>query len=145
VGTGWVLRGLISLIGNLGPLTASADAPFSRDLISRPRLLAALALAPPPPGVRQVWVEALADAVNQPYPHTRGLRGSNGPTIVVPAAHGGLIRNSAVQRIIAGVLAGTALPDPQPGAALQRILAAAASACQVPSLPWHLQDELATG
>jgi hypothetical protein len=145
VGTGWVLRGLISLIGNLGPLTASADAPFSRDLISRPRLLAALALAPPPPGVQQVWVEALADAVTQPYPHTRTLRGSNSPTIVVPAPHGGLIRNPAVQRIIAGVLAGTALPDPQPAAALQHVLAAAASAWQVPSLPWHLQHEPATG
>jgi hypothetical protein len=143
--TGWVLRGLISLIGNLGPLTASADAPFSRDLISRPRLLAALALAPPPLGVRQVWVEALADAVNQPYPHTQTLRGTTSPTIVVPTAHGGLIRNPAVQRIIAGVLAGTALPDAQPGAALQHVLAAAASAWQVPSLPWHLQHEPATG
>ena len=144
VGTGWVLRGLISLIGNLGPLTASADAPFSRDLIGRPRLLATLALAPPPPGVHQVWVEALADAVNQPYPQTRTLRGSRSPTIVVPAAHGGLIRNPAVQRIIAGVLAGTALPDAQPGAALQPVLAAAASAWQVPSLPWQLQHEPAT-
>jgi hypothetical protein len=145
VGTGWVLRGVISLIGNLGPLTASADAPFSRDLISRPRLLAALAQAPPPPGVQQVWVEALADAVTQPYPRTHTLRGSNSPTIVVPAAHGGLIRNPAVQRIIAGVLGGTALPDPRPGAALQPVLAAAAGAWQVPSLPWHLQHEPATG
>src|SRR6266545_1739974 len=131
VGTGWALRGLISLIGNLGPLTASADAPFSRDLISRPRLLAALALAPPPPGVQQVWVEALADAVTQPYPQTRTLRGPSSPTIVVPAPHGGLVHNPAVQRIIAGVLAGTALPDPQPAAALQPVLAAAASAWQV--------------
>jgi len=145
VGTGWALRGLIALIGNLGPLTTSADAPFSRDLISRPRLLAALALAPPPPGVQQVWVEALADAVTQPYPHTQTLRGGGSPTIVVPAAHGGLIRNLAVQRTIAGVLAGTALPDPQPGAALQHVLAAAAGAWQVPSLPWHLQHEPATG
>jgi len=145
VGTGWALRGLIALIGNLGPLTASADAPFSRDLISRPRLLAALAVAPPPPGVRQVWVEALADAVTQPYPHTPTLRGGGSPTIVVPATHGGLVHNPAVQRVIAGVLAGTALPDPQPAAALQPVLAAAVGAWQVPSLPWHLQHEPATG
>jgi hypothetical protein len=77
--------------------------------------------------VHQVWVEALADAVNQPYPHTQTLRGSGSPTTVVPAAHGGLIRNPAVQRIIAGVLAGTALPHAQPGAALH-VLAAAAHA-----------------
>jgi hypothetical protein len=144
LGTGWALRGLISLIGNLGPLTASADAPFSRDLISRPRLLAALALAPPPPGVQQVWVEALADAVTQPYPHTQTPPGSTSPTIVVPAAHGGLLGNPAVQRIIAGVLGGTALPDGQPTAALQPVLVAAASAWQVPSLPWQFQHEPAT-
>lgn len=144
IGTGWALRGLISLIGNLGPLTASADAPFSRDLISRPRLLAALALAPPPRGVDQVWVEALADAVNQPYHQPQTVRGRSSPTIVVPAAHGGLIRHPAVQRIIAGVLAGRTPADTQPGAALQPVLAAAASAWQVPSLPWQFQHEPAT-
>jgi hypothetical protein len=144
VGTGWVLRELISLIGNLGPLTASADAPFSRDLTGRPRLLAALALAPPPRGVDQVWVEALADAVTWPYRQSQIRRGRRSPTIVVPAAHGGLIRHPAVQQIIAGVLAGRTPADTQPGAALQPVLAAAASAWQVPSLPWHLQHEPAT-
>jgi hypothetical protein len=59
----------------------------------------------------------------------------------VPAVHGGLIRNPAVQRIIADVLAGTRLPDGQPGAVLQPVLVAAASAWQVPSLPWQFQHE----
>jgi hypothetical protein len=103
VGSGWALRGLAFLIRSVGPLRVSADAPLFRDIAECRSLMSDIVASPPPAGVRQVSIQALADAVDE-IPATR-LPAE--PRYVVTSAHGGLIRNRLVQSLIFRTLSGT--------------------------------------
>jgi hypothetical protein len=131
VGTGWGLRGFSKLLNALGPLDLSADSPLVRDLLDCREAFARLAASPPPSGVSEVAVEALADWVDPPAEAPEGV-----PRFVVAATHGGLVGDPAVQRLIRGVLDGDAA-DLRPRAPTMwaRLVGASASPWLVPSLP----------
>lgn len=135
VGSGWALRGLAAVIRGLGPrIPASADAPFVRDLVDCRSLIAQVAQDPPPPGVSEVSIEALADSVDDPLADGRPGEAS----YVVAAAHGGLVHRADVQRDIFDLLlesprAGSRLPR-----TLARLVAAASNPWQTPGLAGRL-------
>jgi hypothetical protein len=129
LGSGWMLRGIVSAIHAVGPVTVSADAPFIRDLVDRPAILTELAVAPPPSGVRQIAIDALADAVTSPQ------RTQSGNETVVAAMHGGLMGNPHVDHLISRVLAGEPIGSATGLRALQHGIALVATPWQVPSLP----------
>jgi hypothetical protein len=128
LGSGWMLRGVVSAIHALGPVTVSADAPFIRDLVDQPATLTELATAHPPAGVHQVTIDALADALTTPQ------RTASGGGAVVAAMHGGLMGNPHVEYIISRVLAGEPIASGTGLRALQHGIALVATAWQVPSL-----------
>jgi hypothetical protein len=137
VGTGWSLRGLTKVLSALGPLDLSADSPLVRELLDCRPAFARLAAAPPPPGVSEVAVEALADWVDPPAAAPLGV-----PRFVVAATHGGLVADPSVQELIRGVLDGDpAVLGPRSPGLWARLVGASASAWLVPSLP----SSVATG
>jgi len=130
VASGDLLDGLASVINLISPLHIAINAPLFHDLSNR-RLMTQIAQAPPPPGVHEVAIDALADALDNPYPHAFG----HDPTIVVPAAHGGLINNQTAQAAIRRAVTGRTLPNGHTGIALDRILAATSAPWQTPPTP----------
>jgi hypothetical protein len=95
------------------------DAPAFREM-----------LACPVDGVDQLAVFPLADAVAGAEPHLDGV-----PSAVVPAFHGGLVDNPAVQRTIGAVLQGGVSPDDGWWEATDTVIRAGAAAWRVPLLP----------
>jgi hypothetical protein len=131
VGTGWGLRGFTRLLAALGPLDLSADSPLMREMLDCRPALARLAVAPPPPGVSEVSVEALADWVDPPAAAPAGV-----PRFVVVATHGGLVSDPGVQRLIRGILDGDPSDlGPRVPGLWARVVGASASPWLVPSLP----------
>jgi len=131
VGSGWALRGLAAVIRGLGPwIPVSADAPLIRNLVDCGSLITSVAEAPPPAGVREVSIQALADSVDDQYPH--GVSGAL--TYVVTAAHGGLIERSDVQSDIYRLLSDTELATMRASTALPKLVAAAAIPWETPGL-----------
>jgi len=129
VATGWGLRGLATLVGSLGPIRISADAPFVRDLTDCRSLLLELASSPPPTGVRQISFRALADAVDGTYPLA-----PRASLYVFTAAHGKLVSEPGVDEVISAILRGDPTPDPGVGLRVARLVAALADPWHVPSL-----------
>jgi hypothetical protein len=130
VASGWGLRGLASLVGGIGPLRISVDSGLGRDVTDCRASLAALASAPPPPGVRQVSFESLADMVD-PAASPPGV-----PLYLVPAPHGGLMGRLQVQDLIDGILGGVpAAKDSARQSLLARLVTAGARPWETPSLP----------
>jgi hypothetical protein len=130
VASGWGLRGLASLVGGIGPLRLSVDSGLGRDVTDCRASLSRLASAPPPPGVRQVSFESLADMVD-PAASPPGV-----PIYLVPAPHGGLMGRLQVQDLIDGILGG--LPSanvPTRQSLLARLVTAGARPWETPSLP----------
>jgi len=131
VGTGWGVRGFTKLLNALGPLDLSADSPLVREVLDCRQAFARLAAAPPPPGVSEVSVEALADWVDPPAEAPAGV-----PRFVVAATHGGLVGDPTVQHLIRGVLDGDpADMGPRKPTVWARLVGASASPWLVPSLP----------
>jgi hypothetical protein len=130
VGSGELLHGLAAALNLISPVHIAINAPLFRDLSNRP-LMTQIAQAPSPPGIHEVAIDALADALDNPYPHAF----DHDPTIVVPAAHGGLIDNQTARAAIRRVLSGRTLPNGHTGIALDRILAATSAPWQTPPTP----------
>jgi hypothetical protein len=95
-----------------------------RDIADCGDLIRRIVETPPPAGVDMVWVQALADAVDEgAYPTPEGR-------YVVVSAHGGLVANARVRTLILNTLDGR--PD-VPGSGLSS-LSRVVSAL---SAPWH--------
>ena len=136
LGAGWALRALGETIRVIGPLRLSADAPFLRDIAECQGLMRAIVDSPPPAGVRQVAIAALADAVahksSPSLPRTRRF--------VVASAHGGLITDPDVQHLIVQALTGKPITQAPGLRPLATTITALSSPWQAPSLTRGLAD-----
>jgi hypothetical protein len=123
------LRWITAVVRTLSPLDVTTDDGLFRSLADHAPALREM-LACPVDGVDQLAVFPLADAVAGAEPHLDGV-----PSAVVPAFHGGLADNSAVQRTIRTVLEGGVSPDYGWWEATDAVIRAGAAAWRVPMLP----------
>lgn len=126
--SGWGLRGLTAVVGDIGFLTVSADAPFFRSLVGCPALLATIGTAPLPRGVSETRVIALADAVDD-YAHDPRV-----DSYVVRSPHGGLLGRPDVQRLIADTVSGVARPASATSLSVVRVIGSMSAAWSLPGL-----------
>ncbi|MDP9343315.1 MAG: hypothetical protein M3Q23_14735 [Actinomycetota bacterium] len=133
VGTGWGLRGLAHLLGAIAPLDLSADSPLMREVLDCRTTLSQQAASPPPPGVTEVQVEALADWVDPPPAAPPGV-----PTYVIASTHGGLVQSAQVQELIRGIIDGDAGSHSGVPGRLAEVVGATARAWLLPTLPADL-------
>jgi hypothetical protein len=133
VGTGWGLRGLAKLLGAIAPLDLSADSPLMREVLDCRSTLSEQAASPPPPGVTEVQVEALADWVDPPPAAPPGV-----PTYVIASTHGGLVKSAQVQELIRGIIDGDAVSHSGVSGRLAEVVGATARAWLLPTLPADL-------
>jgi hypothetical protein len=129
VAGGLGLRWITAVVRSLSPLDVTTDDGLFRSLADDAPAFREM-LACPVDGVDQLAVFPLADAVAGAEPHLRGV-----PSAVVPAFHGGLADNPAVQRTIRAVLRGGASPDYGWWEATDTVIRAGAAAWRVPLLP----------
>jgi hypothetical protein len=129
VAGGLGLRWITAVVRSLSPLDMTTDDGLFRSLADDAPAFREM-LACPVDGVDQLAVFPLADAVAGAEPHLRGV-----PSAVVPAFHGGLADNPAVQRTIRTVLLGGASPDYGWWDATDTVIRAGAAAWRVPLLP----------
>lgn len=130
LGTGWAIRGIAYVIRGIGPLRFTIDSPFLRDLVDCPSLTHRIATEAPPQGVEELDVQALADAVNAPYP--AGL--PEATDLTVASVHGGMLKEPDIDRLIASVLQGSGhLGRAGLHPELEHLIAAAAD-------PWHAPE-----
>jgi hypothetical protein len=128
----WELRALTFALRSLSPLSISTDTPLFRSIVDGAPALRELFQCPLP-GVRQLVLFPLADAVVAPSPHIDGIDSS-----VIPAFHGGLLSNDQADRAVAVALRGGDLPSFWPWRLSERVIRAASAAWQVPELPLAL-------
>ena len=134
VGAGAIMRGLAAVIGALGPVDVSADAPLFRSITDLGPTAGAL-LSCPPPHVRSYAVLPVDEGVSAPAPLDIGYDHR-----VEPAFHGGLLGNDATARAIAAVLDGRRPPSGSGWwAAVGDLVNAGASPWQAPSLEPSLE------
>jgi hypothetical protein len=129
VAGGLGLRWITALVRELSPLDVTTDDGLFRSLADEAPALREM-LACPVGGVDQLAVFPLADAVAGAAPHLDGV-----PSAVVPAFHGGLADNPAVQRTIRTVLEGDISPGDGWWEATDTVIRAGAAAWRVPMLP----------
>jgi hypothetical protein len=133
VGTGWGIRGLAKLLGAIAPLDLSADSPLMREVLDCRSALSQQAASPPPLGVTEVQVEALADWVDPPPVAPPGV-----PTYVIATTHGGLVKSPQVQDLIRGIIDGSASLRSGVSGKLAQMVGATARAWLLPNLPADL-------
>jgi hypothetical protein len=135
IGTGWLLRGMLSVAGATGGPAISPDQPFERSLLDdavlyRDRMLCPVA------GVRILAFVPLADAIVVPpdrYAHI--------PVVGLVDVHAGMLPRPEVQRALLAFLGGGQV-DSGPGGWFP-VVQKAASGWQVPALAlrinpaWH--------
>jgi hypothetical protein len=129
VAGGLGLRWITAVVRSLSPLDVTTDDGLFRSLADDAPAFREM-LACPVDGVEQLAVFPLADAVAGAEPHLQGV-----PSAVVPAFHGGLADNHAVQRTIRALLQGGASPDYGWWNATDTVIRAGAAAWRVPLLP----------
>jgi hypothetical protein len=129
VAGGLGLRWITAVVRSLSPLDVTTDDGLFRSLADDAPAFREM-LACPVDGVDQLAVFPLADAVAGAEPHLDGV-----PSAVVPAFHGGLVDNPAVQRTIGAVLQGGVSPDDGWWEATDTVIRAGAAAWRVPLLP----------
>ena len=129
VAGGLGLRWITAVVRSLSPLDVTTDDGLFRSLADDAPAFREM-LACPVDGVEQLAVFPLADAVAGAEPHLHGV-----PSAVVPAFHGGLADNHAVQRTIRALLQGGASPDYGWWEATDTVIRAGAAAWRVPLLP----------
>ena len=127
VGSGRLLSGWVWLIHQVSPLDVSVHAPLFRDFTT----VSGLARARAPRSVPEIVIDALADALDDPYPSAF----PGDPTIVLPAAHGGLMENGRAHATIRAFLDGRPVATGHAGVMLDRVIGAASAAWQAPSSP----------
>jgi hypothetical protein len=129
VAGGMGLRWITAVVRSLSPLDVTTDDGLFRSLADEAPALREM-LACPVDGVDQLAVFPLADAVAGAEPHLDGV-----PSAVVPAFHGGLADNHAVQRTIRTALQVGVSPRYGWWEATDTVIRAGAAAWRVPLLP----------
>jgi hypothetical protein len=129
VAGGLGLRWITAVVRSLSPLDVTTDEGLFRSIADEAPALREM-LACPVEGVHQLAVFPLADAVAGAEPHLDGV-----PSEVVPAFHGGLADNHAVQRTIRTALEGGASPEHGWWETTDTVIRAGAAAWRVPLLP----------
>src|SRR5207248_11524801 len=114
------------------PIDLTPDTPLLRSIADNAPLVRDL-LTCPLPGVHQLALFPLADAVASPHPSAVGI-----PASVVPAFHGGLLSSGAVHKTIALRLDGHKLPSYDIWSSVERVVRVSSAAWQVPPLPLTL-------
>ena len=123
------LRWITAVVRTLSPLDVTTDDGLFRSIADEAPALREM-LACPVDGVNQLAVFPLADAVAGSEPHLDGV-----PSAVVPAFHGGLADNHAVQRRIRTMLERGVSPEYSWWEATDTVIRAGATAWRVPLLP----------
>jgi hypothetical protein len=132
VAAGVELKGLTAGLKVISPIDLTPDTPLLRSIDDNASAVRGL-LTCPLPGVEQLALFPLADAVASPHPTAIGI-----PATVVPAFHGGLLSSGAVHKTIALRLDGGTLPRYDIWSSVERVVRVASSAWQVPPLPLSL-------
>jgi predicted component of type VI protein secretion system len=132
VAAGIELKGLTEGLKVISPIDLTPDTPLLRSIADNAPAVRDL-LTCPLPGVDQLALFPLADAVASPHPTAVGI-----PASVVPAFHGGLLSSGAVHKTIALRLDGGKLPSYDVWSSVERVVRVASSAWQVPPLPLSL-------
>lgn len=122
------LQALAGALGGLSPLQVSPSTPLFRSIEQDAPLIRSL-LTCPPPGVHQVAVEPVADAVAAPSVSDPLLT-----TVVVPAFHSGSLGDPQVETVVDDILQKKPLPANGGWAFVQRVVSHAADVWQVPTL-----------
>ena len=115
------------------PCEALTDTDLMREVLDCRSTLSAQAASPPPPGVAEVQVEALADWVDPPPAAPPGV-----PTFVIASTHGGLVKSPEVQQLIRGIIDGDAGSHSGVSGKLAEVVGATARAWLLPTLPADL-------
>ncbi|MCK4176000.1 hypothetical protein [Aciditerrimonas ferrireducens] len=118
---------LAQALQGAAPVALSPRSPFLASVDRQARQLRGL-LACPVPGLRELAVLPLADAVAAPPGERLGI-----PAVVVPAFHGGMLALPVVQRVVADEVAGRPLPRLGIWRWAAHVVAGAANAWQVPT------------
>src|SRR5207302_806308 len=132
VAAGLELKALTAGLKWISPIDLTPDTPLLRSIADNAPAVRDL-LTCPLPGVEQLALFPLADAVASPHPTAVGI-----PASVVPAFHGGLLGSGAVDRTISLRLDGGRVPSYNAWSVVERVLRLASSAWQVPPLPLSL-------
>jgi hypothetical protein len=133
VAAGWTLRAVADALHSVTPLNLQVDGPLVRSIDDHAPTLRSL-LGCAEPGVQQLALFPLADAVGAPY--------DTGPTVpaaVVPALHGRLLDDKQAAADTAHFLDNGSVPGFGFGAVSERLVRAAASPWQVPALHQTLE------
>jgi hypothetical protein len=123
VGAGAIMRGIAAVIGALGPVDVSADAPLFRSIVDLGPTVGAL-LACPPPRIRSYAVLPIDEGVAAPAPVDIGYDHQT-----VGAFHGGLLGDDTTAAAIAAVLDGN---EPDNGSSFWSAVGATLSATAAP-------------
>jgi hypothetical protein len=132
VAAGLELQGITAVVREISPIDMTPDSPLLRSIADNASTVRDL-LTCPLPGVEQLALFPLADAVASPHPSAVGI-----PARVVPAFHGGLLGSDAAHKTIALRLDGGKVPDYEVWSVAERVLRVTSSAWQVPALPLSL-------
>jgi len=132
VAAGIELKGITGVVKEISPIDLTPDTPLLRSIADNAPAVREL-LSCPLPGVHQLALFPLADAVAAPHPTAIGI-----PAAVVPAFHGGLLSSGAVHKTIALRLDGGSLPPYDVWSSVERVVRVTSSAWQVPPLPLSL-------
>lgn len=132
VAGGWLMRGVGGIVRALSGFSVSADAPFMRSLVEDAGAVRFL-FACPADGIEVRNFVPLADAVASPQPLTGGV-----PTTVVPAFHGGLLDDGAVQDALVLALRDEPLPARTIWSVTAEMVRGGAAAWHAPELPLGL-------
>lgn len=137
VAAGWQLQGIGALLDRLSSLDLTPDNPLVRSILDlapvlRPSVMCPLA------DTAQLVLYPLADSVAAPAIED----GAGGvEVVVVPAFHGGLLNDPAVQRAITAHLDRGTLPEEGLWGLAGRLLQAGSATWQVPELPLSLNGD----
>ena len=122
------LAALSEALGGLSPLRISPSTPLFRSIEADAPMIGAV-LACPPPGVRVVAVEPLADAVAAPADPDPVV-----PTVVVPAFHSGTLGDPNADTAVTDVLEHRSLPRYDGWTFFEHVLRPVSAVWQVPQL-----------
>ncbi|HEX6393182.1 MAG TPA: hypothetical protein VFZ97_07050 [Acidimicrobiales bacterium] len=125
----WGMAALGNAFQSSAPIDLSPQNHFLRSIVADGPLVRRLDSCPVP-GVRQVGLLSLADAVGVP-PHLR----PSFRTIVVPFFHGGMLQRASLDRTVGRLLAHLPVAGDHLMSTLASAVSWAASSWQVPTLP----------